>query len=234
VAVPARTRDTLYLFTDEGQSIIIPMHQVPPGSLPGEGPSLAEFNTRPPKQVVAGVALPNTDELAGFLFLVSRGGRVKRVSLNDLISTRGNDTTVMGFDNGDTLLNAFVTPGDGEVILVSAQGQAIRFAEGEVRPMGLPAAGVYGIKLANENDALVGAGLIKPRGDLLLVTEKGIGKRSNLGEYPTQGRYGQGVITLKLTKDSGPVAAATTANVSDRVMSIRGKDQIVRLLTLAM
>ncbi len=261
IAVPARTRDTLYLFADDGRAIIIPMHQVPPGSAPGEGPTLAEFNVASPKQVVAGISLPNTNELAGFLFLASRGGRVKRISLNDLISARGIETVVMGFDNGDILLDAFVTPGDEEIILVRAQGQAIRFAEGEVRPMGLPAAGVYGMKLADDEDGLVGAGLIKPRGDLIVVTQKGAGKRTSLSDYPTQGRYGQGVITIKLAGDSGPVTAAATVNVSDRVMlishkgntksvyakswpklgrnqpgksvmSIRGKDQIARLQTL--
>ncbi|MEW5959910.1 MAG: DNA gyrase subunit A [Chloroflexota bacterium] len=260
VAVPARTRDTLYLLTSAGRALIIPMHQVPPGAAPGDGPHLSEFNLNSTERVVAGLALSNGGELPGYLFLVSRSGRVKRITLNDLYAVRGHETVVMGFDNGDTLLDAFVTPGEGEVILVSAQGQAIRFPEEEVRPMGLPAAGVWGMKLA-AGDELVGAGPIKPRGDLVTVTEQGIGKRTDLSEYPLQGRYGQGVIAIKLTNTSGLIAAATTLNASDRVMlvsqkgnnktiyaralpklgrnqqgqeliAIRGRDKLARLVTL--
>jgi DNA gyrase subunit A len=108
----------------------------------------------------------------------------------------------------------------------------------------------------------VGAGPVKPRGDVLIVTQNGDAKRTSLSDYPTQGRYGQGVVAIKLAKDSGPVAVATTANVSDRVMliakngnnktvyaksiskigrnqkgkafmSIRGRNEIARLVTLA-
>jgi DNA gyrase subunit A len=222
VAVPASTRDTLYLFTTTGRALIIPMHQVPPGAAPGDGPHLKEFHLNSKEMVVAGLALANGDDLPGYLFLVSRSGRVKRITLNDLYAVRGLETVVMGFDNGDTLLDAFATPGEGEVILVSAQGQAIRFSEEDVRPMGLPAAGVWGMKLA-KGDELVGAGPIKPRGDLVTVTEQGIGKRTDLSDYPTQGRYGQGVINMKVTKKSGPVVAATTLNASDRVMLVSQK-----------
>jgi DNA gyrase subunit A len=168
------------------------------------------------------LALANGDEPVGFLFLVSRAGRVKRVALSDLKSVRGQDTLVMGFDDGDTLLTAFVTPGDGEVMLASSAGQAIRFKEEEVRPMGLPAVGVWGMKLA-ARDELVGAGLVKPRGDLVMITAQGVGKRTGLDEYPTQGRYGQGVINIKLTKTSGPLVAATTATASERVMLVSAK-----------
>ncbi len=260
VVAPAQTRGTLYLFTSAGRAMILPMHQVPEGKEPGDGLSLAEVGLAPAEAVVAALALTNGEEPAGYLFLVSRAGRVKRVALSELKAVRGQDTVVMGFDNGDTLLTAFATPGDGEVILASAAGQAIRFKEEEVRPMGLPAVGVWGMKLA-EKDELAGAGLVKPRADLVMVTVQGVGKRTGLEEYPTQGRYGQGVINIKLTKASGPLAAATTANASDRLMlvsakgnnktvyvralpklgrnqagkeliAIRGKDEVAALITL--
>ncbi len=222
IALPAQTRDTLYLFTTAGRALILPMHQVPDGSEPGDGLSLAESGLASSEMVVAGLTLSNGDEESGYLFLVSRAGRVKRVALKDLKAARGADTVVMGFDNGDTLLVAFTTPGDGEVVLASAQGQAIRFKEDDVRPMGLPAAGVWGMKLA-KGDELVGAGLVKSRGDLVLVTHQGIGKRTALDQFPTQGRYGQGVVAMKLTKTSGSVGVADTVNASDRVMLISEK-----------
>jgi DNA gyrase subunit A len=260
IAVPTHTRDTLYLFTVNGRALIVPVHQIPAGSTPGDGPSLSEFASGPLQPVVAGLALSDTDEPTGYLCLVSRQGRIKRVALTDLAAVRGNETTVMGLDRGDTMLTTFAAPGKGELILVSAQGQAIRFAEEEVRPMGLPATGVLGLKLAAKKDEVVGAGLVKARGDLVVVTQTGLGKRTALSEFPKQGRYGQGVIAFKLaTKDA--VAAAVTVNVSDRVMlvsqkgnnktvfakslpklgraqkgreliAIRGKDQVARLVLL--
>jgi DNA gyrase subunit A len=262
LAVPAQTRDTLYLVTTAGRAAIIPMHQIQPGAAPGEGSALSEFITLTnSEQIAAGFTLPtNGDDPTGFLFTVSRSGRVKRVALADLVAVRGRETVVMGFDNGDTLFEAFLTPGDGEVVLVSSAGQAIRFTEDSVRPMGLPAAGVMGMKLGDK-DQLVGAGLVKSRGDLVIVTTQGFGKRTGLEEFPPQGRYGQGVIAIKPGTDSGPVAAAATVNVSDRVMlvtekgnnktvfvkslpkaartslgkeliAVRGKDGLARLITL--
>lgn len=259
VAVPAHTRDTLYLFTATGRALIIPMHQMPVGSGPGDGPSLSEFSSGPVQPVVAGLALSQAEEQPGYLCLVTQQGKVKRVLMSDLAAVRGSETLVIGLDKGDRLLTAFASPGEGELLLVSAQGQAIRFAEEEVRPMGLPAAGVMGMKLGG-NDTLVGAGLVKARGDVALVTRKGIGQRTDLSEFPRQGRHGQGVIALKLAPGDS-MAAAATVNGSDRVMllsqkgnnktvfarslpklgraqkgqelmAIRGKDQVVRLIIL--
>ncbi|MBN1217405.1 MAG: DNA gyrase subunit A [Anaerolineae bacterium] len=222
VATPAHTRDMLYLFTADGRAVIIPMHQTPAGQTPGEGANISEFSSGPLQPVVAGLALADTEEPEGYLFLVSRLGRVKRIILSELVSVRGNETVVMGLEKGDSLLTAFTTEGKGEVMLVSAQGQAIRFAEEEVRPMGLPATGVWGMKLAKK-DELAGAGPVKPRGDLVVITRQGLGKRTGLNQFPTQGRYGQGVIAMPLTKASGPIAVAATVNASERVMMVSQK-----------
>jgi DNA gyrase subunit A len=232
VAVPAHTRDLLYLFTETGRALIIPMHQMPVGSGPGDGPSLKEFSSGSVEPIVAGLALSSLEEHSGYLCLVSRQGKIKRVLLSDLDAIRGNDAIVMGLEKGDKLLAAFATPGEGELMLVSAQGQGIRFAEEEVRPMGLPAAGVLGMKLGSK-DELVGAGLIKSRGDVALVTRQGIGKRTDLNEFPKQGRYGQGVIGLKLAAGDA-IAAAATVNASDRVMllSQKGNNKTVYVRSL--
>jgi DNA gyrase subunit A len=215
VTVQANTRDTLYLFAADGQALIIPMHQVPKGVAPGDGPSLTEFSLGSVREIVAGITLPNEEKGQGFLCLVSRQGRVKRISMNDVNDIRGSEALVMGIENKDTLLTAFVTPGDGEVMLASSRGQAIRFSEEEVRAMGLPAAGVWGMKLAN-----VGAGPIKARGELILVTKNGWGKRTDLKQFPKQGRHGQGVIALPISKETGRVAAAHVVNLGNRVMLI--------------
>jgi DNA gyrase subunit A len=260
VAVPAHTRDTLYLFTQTGRAVIIPMHQMPVGTSPGDGPSLSEFSSGSVQPVVAALALSGKTERSGYLCLVTQQGRVKRVLLSDLETVRGSEAVVIGLEKGDKLLTAFATPGNGDLLLVSAQGQAIRFAEEEVRPMGLPAAGVMGMKLAG-NDTLVGGGLVKTRGDVALVSRQGIGKRIELKEFPKQGRHGQGFVVLKLVAGDA-LAAAATVSGSDRVMllsqkgnnktifarslprlgrtqkgeeliAIRGKDKVINLITLA-
>lgn len=222
VAVPANTRDTLYLFTEQGRAVIIPLHQIPIGETLGDGPNLSELILgQINEQVVAGLALPK-EELSGYLFLVSQQGRVKRVSLSDLADVRGSQAIVIGIDKGDALITAFTTPGEGDVILVSSWGQGIRFAEEDVRPMGLPAAGVWGIKLA-KGDQVVGAGFLKSRGELLLVTETGMGKRTDVAQFSTQGRHGQGVIAMPMGKDTGTVVAAAVVNLGNRVMMLSQK-----------
>ncbi|MCB0214817.1 MAG: DNA gyrase subunit A, partial [Anaerolineae bacterium] len=197
---------------------------------------------------------------AGYLFLVSEQGRVKLVQLSDLSSLRGSEVEIMGLDAGDKLLTVFTTPGEGDVILVSSGGQGIRFAEEEVRAMGLSAAGVWGIKLG-KGDKVVGAGPVKARTELVIVSENGFGKRTDLDAFSRQGRYGQGVIALSTSKETGPVSAAAVVRLGDRVMmisdkkntktvyaraftkyarthkgqsvmAIRGKDRLARLVTL--
>jgi DNA gyrase subunit A len=234
VAAPAHTRDTLYLFTGGGRTVIVPMHQVPAGKGPGDGASVNEFSSNLVKSVVAGVSLPADDDLQGYLFVVSRLGRVKRITLTDLAKIRGNEAVVMGIEKGDSLLTAFITEGKGEVMLVSAKGQGIRFSEEDVRPMGLPAAGVWGMKLT-KGDEIVGAGPVKPRGDIVMITQLGQGKRTTLTDFPTQGRYGQGVKAMPLTKATGNIAAAAAVNVNDRVMTLtqKGNNKTVYAKSLA-
>lgn len=219
VAVSASTRDMLYLFAENGKAIITPMHQVPKGAALGDGPSLSEFNVGAVKNIVAGIALPNNDEMKGYLFLVSKQGRVKRITLQDVADIRGSESIVMGVEKGDKLLTAFITPGQGDVMLVSSAGQGIRFAEEDVRAMGLTAAGVWGIKLS-KGDEVVGAGPVITRGELVVVTENGFGKRTDLNDYSKQGRHGQGVIALPVSKETGKLTTATTVNLSNRVMMI--------------
>jgi DNA gyrase subunit A len=260
VALPAHTRNTLYLFTQTGRAIIVPMHQLPVGIGPGDGPSLKEFSSGSIQPVVAALALSDKARQSGYLCLVTQQGRVKRVLLSDLETVRGSEAVVIGLEKGDKLLTAFATPGKADLLLVSAQGQAIRFAEEDVRPMGLPAAGVMGMKLAG-GDVLVGGGLVKARGDVALVSRQGVGKRIELTEFPKQGRHGQGIVALKLAAGD-MLAAAATVTGSDRVMllsqkgnnktvfarslprlsraqngqeliAIRGKDQVTRLIILS-
>jgi DNA gyrase subunit A len=238
----ANTRDDLYLFTEAGKAIVMPTHQVPPGTVPGEGLSVAELaglSDQPTITAVLAFSSPEPSEggaseaASGYLFLTSRQGRVKRVSLADLFAARTNEVTVMKVDADDRLGWAVRTAGKEEVILIVSNGQAIRFSEEDVRPTGLPAGGVLGVKMG-ETDKVVGMGVYRPRGDVIVVSEMGIGKRSALTEYPTQGRYGTGVITASLAANTDQLAAGVVASASDRLLmvSARGNSKAVFVKSL--
>lgn len=202
----ASTRDYLYVFSKDGRCSRIGIHEIPEeGSK--KVAELTGFTGR--DTITAALALPrerNGSE-GGFIFLVTEQGIVKRVRTEDVQSNPGSEFTVINVDAGDRLLWAFRTQGEQEVILVSAQGQSIRFSEGEVRSMGLPAGGVSGMKL-RPNDRVVYAGVVDPAGELLTGTRAGFAKRSPLTDYSAQGRNGGGMITHKVTDRTGEVATA--------------------------
>jgi len=167
------------------------------------------------------------DAAQGYLFLVTERGIVKRVTVSDFLSAAPLDPVVINVDGKDRLLYVFHTPGDANVILVSSSGKAIRFEEGDVRSMGLAAAGVGGMKL-KQGERVVYAGLVEPDGDLLTATEKGYAKRTSLSEYPTQGRNGGGVVTHKPNARTGDVSAALVLPPGDDlwVAAISAKNQV--------
>ncbi len=202
----ASTRDYLYVFSKDGRCSRIGVHEIPEEG--GKKVSdLTGFTGR--DAIIAALALPrerNGDE-ADYLFLVTEQGMVKRVRTEDVQSNTGGEFTVMNVDDGDRLLWALRTQGGQEVILVSAQGQSIRFSEEEVRSMGLPAGGVGGMKL-KPKDRIVYAGVVDPAGELLTVTRAGFAKRSPLADYSAQGRNGGGIVAHKVTDKTGEVAAA--------------------------
>ncbi len=202
----ASTRDYLYVFSKDGRCSRIGVHEIPEEG--GKKVSdLTGFTGR--DAITAALALPrerNGDE-AGYLFLITEQGMVKRVRIEDVQSNTSGEFTVMNVDDGDRLLWALRTRGGQEVILVSAQGQSIRFSEEEVRSMGLPAGGVGGMKL-RPKDRIVCAGVVDPAGELLTVTRAGFAKRSPLADYSAQGRNGGGIVAHKVTDKTGEVATA--------------------------
>jgi DNA gyrase subunit A len=234
----ANSRDDLYLFSEDGKAIVLPTHQIPSGSAPGGGLSVAELAglSAQPTVVAALAFSKETEAPSGYLFLTSRQGRVKRITLADLAAARTAEITVMKLDEGDALGWAKCTVGKEEVILIVSNGQAIRFSEEDVRPMGLPAGGVLGVKMG-EADRVVGMGVYRPRGDVVVISEMGVGKRSALSEYPTQGRYGAGVVTASLSAGTGQLAAGVVACASDRLLMVseigNGKAMYVRSLPKA-
>jgi DNA gyrase subunit A len=220
--------ETLYLFTDDGMAASLPVHQIGQSTDFQQGTHWADLAPLDSEQsVVAALAIPPGKE-DGYLVLASVGGMVKRISLEDVPGLSANAFKVMGL-SGDALGWAELSTGEDDVVLVTAEGMAIRFSEDDVRPMGLPAAGVKGVKLGGAKDHVVGMGLVQPRASLWVVTQDGLAKSSSLSDYPQQGRYGSGVITIKLAK--GALLAGSAIGTMDEnlvVVSSKGKPKYMR------
>ncbi len=216
----ANTRDFLYLFAKDGRCKRVAVHEIPQS---GEDKHLAEMTEYTRRDAItAALALsrqPETEE--GTLFLATEQGMVKRITLTDFLAAAASDPTVMNVEEKDALRWVLPTRGDQEIILVSAQGQSIRFAESEVRSMGLAAGGVGGIKL-RKGDRVVYAAVVAPEGELLTLTAQGYAKRSPLTDYSVQGRNGGGIVTHKPSARTGAVAAALVvpAGMADETLLV--------------
>jgi DNA gyrase subunit A len=233
--ISAGGRDTLFLFEAGGSCAAVAVHTLPECDDPKDGISVARATPYTEgQQVVAGVAVPaERSQLSpeACVLLGSFSGMIKKTPLESLPGPSAKAFSVMNVAEGDVLGWARITRGHDEILLVSSAGQAIRFDEQDIRPMGLAAGGVMGMKL--EGDAgvrLVGIDCLRAEVDLLLVREDGQAKRVALSQFPVQGRYGKGVLAWKCA--SGPqLAGAVLGQEEDRVAihSSRGAAKSLRV-----
>lgn len=225
------TGQVLYLFTDAGQCATIPVQQLPQAHTPSEGAPYSDLcGFKNGELLTAAVCLPAVRS-GGFLFLATAGGEVKRLRLDDLPGMMAKPFKVMDIEPGDSLGWALVTSGHDEIMLTTAQAQAIRFKESDVRPTGLGAGGMRGIKLGEGADRVVGAHIVRDGTHVLTISDTGIGKSTAISEYPTQGRAGMGVATMKLTADSREVAACAVGKRDDIIIILtsRGRAKSIKL-----
>ncbi|MFN8529841.1 MAG: DNA gyrase subunit A [Anaerolineae bacterium] len=222
------TAQILYLFSSEGYCATVPVQQIPQVNNPAEGTNFHDVSAykNSTQQLVSALALPSTME-TGYVFFVTRGGEVKRLRTEDLPGMRADLFKVMDIEPDDALGWVFPTYGETEVILTTQQAQAIRFKESDVRPTGLGAGGMRGIKLSEQNDQVVGASPADESQVLLTITDDGIAKTTPISEYPTQGRAGMGVQTMKLSANSKGISAAGTGHADETLILLtsnaRGK-----------
>jgi DNA gyrase subunit A len=213
----------LYLVTADGQCATIPVHQLPQVNDPAEG---AMFHDLCPlsseDQVTTIVSLPPL-LTTGYVFMVTERAEVKRLRLEDLPGLSANIFTVMDVEKDDRLGWVMVTNSNNEIMLATAQGQSIRFSENDVRPTTLPAGGMRGIKLSEENDRVVGAMLVEEGQYVWSITDDGIAKVSSIEEYPLQGRAGSGVIAMRLPKTSQEMAASTIGRLDDNIIVLTNR-----------
>lgn len=213
----AHTRDTLYLVTESGEAAALGVHTLPETDDPEQGTEFHRVSALKSNDLLAVVFnLPQREERAEewFAFTVSRGGMVKKSDIGELPGPSAQAFPLVKVNEGDRLGWVLITDGKGEILLATASGMAIRFKDEEVRPMGLVAAGVMGIKL-KVGDEVVGA-LVMPETEIFLMASNGQAKRVKAEQFPVQGRYGQGVIAWPMATRVRLVGM-TTGKPNDRV-----------------
>jgi len=198
--IRVNTRDTIYLVTKSGQAASLPVLSLPETDKPNDGTPFHQVSSLGEKDKVAVIfTLPSKEELAEgwYAISVTRKGMIKKTAVEDIPGPAATPFTMVRVNDGDQLGWIRLSDGEKDLLLTASSGMAIRFSENDVRPMGLVAAGVIGMKLG-KGDEVVGAELLPQRGEVFLLTSAGRAKRVKQEDFPTQGRHGKGVIAWKL------------------------------------
>lgn len=233
------THNDLLFFTTKGRVFQLKAYEIPQAARTAKGTPIVNFLQLAGGEKITSV-LP-LDKLAKskYLFFATEKGLVKKVEIDAFSNVRRSGLIAIKIKEDDSLIWAKPTDGDDHIELVTAQGQAIRFKENDVRDMGRNAAGVRGIRLKKKDDTVVGMGIIKndkekiKKYQLLAISEHGFGKRTPIGLYKVQGRGGSGIKTAKVTSKTGKLISAFVVNaeaMADKDMIIISeKGQVIRL-----
>ncbi|MGL4432266.1 MAG: DNA topoisomerase (ATP-hydrolyzing) subunit A [Plesiomonas shigelloides] len=223
----ANTHDTILCFSSRGRLYWLKVYQLPLASRGARGRPIV--NLLPLEENERITAILPVREYADdqYIFMATANGTVKKTPLTDFSRPRSAGIIAVNLNDDDTLIGVDLTHGNDEVMLFSAEGKVVRFAEDQVRPMGRTATGVRGIKL-NEQDKVVSLIVPKGEGEILTVTANGYGKRTASAEYPTKSRATQGVISIKVSERNGLVVGAVQVEENDQIMIITNAGTLVR------
>jgi DNA gyrase subunit A len=209
----------LLFFTNRGKVYRIKAHEVPEASRTARGLPVVNLITVAQNERVTAIIHLRSFEEAGWLFMATRRGMVKKTGLMEFVNAKRAGIFAISLDGDDELIGVRHIQKDSEVVLATRLGRAIRFKAGQVREMGRTARGVIGIRRRGD-DAVVGLADSAEGSDLLTITEMGYGKRTAVKSYPVKHRGGMGVINIKITKRNGPVAAVRAVDEDDEVLLI--------------
>jgi len=226
----ARTLDTILFFSDRGKVYPEKVYQIPKMDRASKGVLLNTIlSLATGERITSAVAISDFEQ-EGSLVMFTYQGKVKRVALSELSAARRSGLIAIGLSRGDRLGWVDLMNGDEDLIVVTQQGQALRFGGDAVRLMGRSAAGVNAIKLAAD-DRVCSAGVVTDaESELLVVTTKGYGKRTALSEFATKGRYGQGVRCLSGTSEqTGVISTARVVRSGDEITLISTGGMVLRI-----
>lgn len=231
----ASTHNYMLFFTEQGRCFWLKVYEIPEGGKNTKGRAVQNMIAIPSDDKIrAYIAVKNlTDEEYinnNYIMFCTKQGVIKKTSLEAYSRPRANGINAIGINEGDQLLEAKLTTGNSEVLLAIRSGRAIRFPEAKVRPMGRTATGVRGITLDNELDEVVGMVCVDdPTTTILVVSETGYGKRSDLEEYRITNRGGKGVRTLNVTEKTGKLVGILDVTDEEDLMIINQKGVTIRM-----
>ena len=228
--------DYALFFTDRGKVYKIKVWEIPESSRIAKGTAIVNLiNIEQNERIQEFITVDKTifENGQGYIFLGTVKGNVKKTELAEFENIRQSGILAIKLDKGDSLSWGKLSSGKDQVLLVTAKGQSIRFKESDVRPMGRQAAGVYGIKLSGE-DYVIGMDLINKDNEtsnIVIVTEKGYGKKTTLKEYKVQNRGGSGILTYKVTEKTGKVVATRLVDsaVKGDLLIVSSVGKVIRL-----
>ena len=229
----ASTHAYVLIFSDRGRMYWLKVHRIPDVGPAGRGKAIANLVAMAPGERIAALetvrSWPENDG-ERFVVMGTRRGIVKRTDLRAFRHPKAGGIIAMGVREDDAVVGVELTDGDGEVFIGTRGGKAIRFPQADVRPVGRTAQGVRGVSL-REGDEVVAMTLVRPSGTLLTVTERGYGKRTELGEYRVQSRGGVGIINIHASVRNGRVVGVAWVEQDDELMLVTQQGKILRIST---
>lgn len=222
------THHYLMFFTNKGKAYRLKVYELPEAGRTAKGTAMVNLLPVSGNELVTAVIPVKefSDDL--FLFMATQNGIVKKSLLREYDSTRKDGLIAINLEENDELIGVKLTNGEEEIILGTRNGQAIRFSEQEVRPMGRNTRGVKGIRLGKK-DSVVSMDSVQDNADLMVISENGFGKRTPLDEYRNQCRGGRGCFTIKKTDKTGPLVAIKVVHPEDELMIITKEGIIIRI-----
>jgi DNA gyrase subunit A len=224
------THDTLLFITDKGQLHWLKVYRIPEGSRTAKGKAVVNLINLDPDEKIRAI-IPTTDfDTSKSLAFFTQNGVVKRTNLNEFSNIRSSGVRAIKLDDDDQLVSASIVTEDVRwLFVVTLKGACIRFEVDQARQMGRTARGVTAIKFKHEGDMVVGAEIIKREDqEVLMVSQRGIGKRTEVAEYRDQSRGGKGVISMKLTAKTGDVVGVIMVDEQQDLMALTSKGKMIR------
>src|SRR5437763_1085994 len=236
----ATTHDYLMFFTQSGRAYVEKVYEIPEMGRAAKGRSIVNIlELKPDEKVAATIRIQSKTSGTGpgavdqtwdenlHIMFATQSGIVKKSNLSDYANVRRGGIIAIQIEEGDRLIDAKLTNGDNEIVLITKHGMSLRFHEEQLRDQGRNTVGVWGIR-PGKGDHVVATAIVDPNAMLLVAGENGIGKRTSFDDYRRQSRGGKGIITMKTGEKTGDVVGALTVSEIDEIMLITNKGQMVR------